>query len=392
MKKEILERINKFSKNLAEKNIDTALIMQNIDIYYYTGSMPSGVLAISNDNRVLFAIRKGFERAKEDSPLNEENMISIGGISKLPQILAERQIKYDTIGIEMDVLPADMYLRLKKTFSNSKFVDISGLIRSQRAIKSPYEIEKLRQSARILDCTMEDAKEIVRVGKKEIEISAELEYRARKRGHLGRCRMRGFNGEMLMGHVHSGFRSAYPSGFLKPTTGKGISPSFPDGASFDKIEQNTPVIVDFLGNYDGYLTDETRVFVSGKLDKVLEKAYDFCCEVMAYLEETAKDGASSLEIYNHCLSMAKKNGFEDNFMGAKGNQVPFIGHGVGLEVDEYPFIAKGLDFELKKGMVFAFEPKVAFKDKGAVGVENTYLVLEDGVESLTRYPREIVYL
>ncbi len=392
MREEILSRIKKLSQLLGENNIDSAIIMQNIDVYYYTGTMPSGVLVISNEGKVVFAIRKGYERAKEESPIENENIIKISGISKLPEILSDFNIKFENLGIETDVLPTDMFFRLQKTFKNSYLKDVSHIIRSQRAIKSPYEIEKLRRSAQILDCTMEDAKELVREGKKEIEISAELEFRARKRGHVGRCRMRGFNGEMLMGHVHSGARSTAPSGFLKPTTGIGISPSFPDGASNYKIERNTPVIVDFLGNYDGYMTDETRLFVVGKLDKKFEKAYDFCCEVMNYLEETAKEGASSLEIYNHCIELAKKRGYEDNFMGAEGNQVPFVGHGVGLEIDEYPFIARGLDFELKEGMTFAFEPKVAFKGEGAVGIENTFLVKKDGVESLTKYPREIVYL
>lgn len=392
MEKEIASRIKKLSELLQENNIDIALIIQNTDVYYYSGTIPSGVLIISNEGKVIFAIRKGYERAKEESPIDDESILEVSGLSKLPQILSEREIKFSNIGIEMDVLPVEMFFRLQKTFKDSKFTDVSHVIRTQRSIKSPYEIESIRQSARLLDCTMEDAKELVRIGKKEVEISAELEFRARIRGHLGRCRMRGFNGEMLMGHVHSGSRSTAPSGFLKPTTGIGVSPSFPDGASNYKIEADLPVIVDFLGNYDGYMADETRVFVVGKLDKEFEKAYDFCCEVMGYLEETAKDGASTLEIYEHCLDLAKKRGYEDNFMGAAGNQVPFVGHGVGLEVDEYPFLAKGRDFELKEGMTFAFEPKIAFKGRGAVGIENTYLVKKDGVESLTKFPREIVYI
>ncbi|WP_035588272.1 M24 family metallopeptidase [Hippea jasoniae] len=387
---EILKRVEVFSKTLAQNGIDAAIIMQNSDVYYYSGTMPSGMLVISNDNTHFFAIRKGFDRAKEETPL--KNLVAVKGISALANLFSDFGIRSNRIGIEMDVLPVDMYFRIKKTFNNAEIVDISHLIRSQRAIKSEYEISLMRESARILDCTMEDAKEIIKPELTEIYISATLEYRARKRGHQGRCRMRGFNGEMLMGHVHSGFRSAYPSGFLKPTTGYGIYPSFPDGASFYKIEKNTPIIVDFLGNYEGYHTDETRVFVVGKLDNEYKKAYDFCMEVMNYLEENAKEGVSTLSIYNHCIKMAKEAGYEENFMGARDNQVPFVGHGIGLEVDEYPFIAKGLDFELKEGMTFAFEPKVAFYGKGAVGVENTYVVRKNSVESLTRYPREIIEL
>ncbi|WP_022670350.1 M24 family metallopeptidase [Hippea alviniae] len=392
MREEILKRIEKLSVNLDRDGIDAAIIMQNTDIYYYSGTMPNGALVVSSDKKVLFAIRKGLKRAEEESPINKDDMVAFKGVSQLPKLFEEREIKHNKIGIEMDVLPTDMFFRLKKAFPDAEFVDISPIIRSQRAIKSEKEIELMRESARMLDCTMQDAKEFIKPHQTEIEISAYLEYRARLRHHQGRCRMRGFNGEMLMGHVHSGPRSTYPNGLLKPTTGYGISPNFPDGASKFKIEENISIIVDFLGNYQGYLSDETRIFVIGKLDKEMEKAYYFCLEIMNFLEETAKEGASTLEIYNSCIEKAKKAGYEDNFMGAKDNQVPFVGHGIGLEVDEYPFIAKGLDFELKEGMTFAFEPKVAFEGKWAVGVENTYLVKKDGVESLTRFPREIVYL
>ncbi len=392
MREEILKRLKDLSVSLDKNGIDTAIIMQNTDIYYYTNTMPNGTVIVSNDGKVLFAIRKGLKRAIEESPINKDDIVAFKGVSQLPSLFEEREINYKVIGIEMDVLPTEMFFRLKKAFPSAEFVDVSPIIRSQRAIKSKKEIDLMREAARMLDCTMQDAKEFIKPYQTEIEISAYLEYKARLRHHQGRCRMRGFNGEMFMGHVHSGPRSAYPNGFLKPTTGYGISPNFPDGASRFRIEENQPIIVDFLSNYQGYLSDETRVFVIGKLDKEMEKAYYFCLEVMNFLEETAREGSSTLEIYNRCLEMAEKAGYKDNFMGAKGNQVPFVGHGIGLEVDEYPFIAKGLDFELKEGMTFAFEPKVAFENRWAVGIENTYLVKKDGVESLTKFPREIVCL
>ncbi len=392
MEKEIGRRIKNLSETLKEKGIDVALIMQNADIYYYSGTIPSGVLAISKENKTVFAIRRGYLRAVNETPINKENIVEIKGFSKLPEIFADREVKFDTIGIEMDVVPADMFLRLQKTFKDSKFVDVSFDIRWQRSKKSIYEIGEMKEAARMLDCTMEDAKDIVRAGKKEIEASAELEYRARRRGHQGKSRMRGFNGEMFMGHVHSGARSAYPSGYLKPTAGIGLHPSYPEGASFDKIAANDPIIVDFLGNYHGYMSDETRIFCEGKLNIEFEKAYSFCCDVMDWLEETAKPGVLAVELYEGSLKMAQKNGYKNNFMGVKGNQTPFVGHGVGLELDEFPFIAKGQNYALEENMTFAFEPKISFEGKGALGIENTYLVTKTGVESLTHFPRGIVYL
>ncbi|WP_025270228.1 M24 family metallopeptidase [Hippea sp. KM1] len=392
MKEEFLSRISKLSETLKENGIDVALIMQNTDLYYYSGSIPSGVLAISSEGDILYAIRRGYLRTKNETAVPDDALIQIKGLSQLPALLKERGMRLDTVGIEMDVVPADMYLRLKSIFKESNITDVSFHIRWQRAKKSPYEIEKMQNAARMLDCTMEDAKELIRAGKSEIQVSAELEFRARKRGHQGRSKMRGFNGEVFMGHVHSGYRSAYPSGFLKPTTGIGPHPSYPEGASFEKIDKDSPVIVDFLANYQGYLSDETRLFVDGKLPKELERAFYFCAEMLEWLEETVKVGMIAEDVYNQCLSMAEKAGYKDNFMGVKHNQTPFVGHGIGLELDEFPFIAKGQQYALEENMTFAFEPKIAFEGIGAVGIENTYLLTKEGPKPFNRFPREIVYL
>lgn len=392
MDNEFLLRIHTLSKTLADKGVDVALIMQNTDMYYYSGTIPSGVLAVSNDNKTVYAIKRGYLRSQAESPIDKNSIIQTKGLSELPTILSQREIKFDTIGIEMDVIPTDMFFRLKKIFKDSNFIDISFDIRWQRSRKSLYEISRMKEAARMLDCTMEDAKELIKPGKKEIEISAELEFKARKRGHQGRCRMRGFNGEVFMGHIHSGARSAHPSGALKPTAGIGPHATYPEGASFEKIKENEPVIVDFLGNYQGYMSDETRIFSIGKLDKKFEKAYNFCKDMVEWLEETAKPEMIAGEIYENCLIMADKAGYKDNFMGIATNQTPFVGHGVGLELDEFPFIAKGQNYPIKENMTFAFEPKIAFKNEGAVGIENTYLVTKEGIEPFNLFPREIVYL
>jgi len=83
------------------------------------------------------------------------------------------------------------------------------------------------------------------------------------------------------------------------------------------------------------------------------------------------------------LAAAAATPYAANFMGPPGYNTKFIGHGIGIEVDEFPFVAKGAPSVLAPGMVFALEPKFVFPGEGAVGLENTYLVTADGFETLT---------
>ena len=77
-------------------------------------------------------------------------------------------------------------------------------------------------------------------------------------------------------------------------------------------------------------------------------------------------------------------------MGPRGHKTSFIGHGIGLELNEPPFIADGHDYPLEEGMTFALEPKMVFVGEGAVGTENTYLVTARGVRKLTPAPEDLV--
>ena len=98
-------------------------------------------------------------------------------------------------------------------------------------------------------------------------------------------------------------------------------------------------------------------------------------------------------MYDECLQMANDLGYRDQFMGSKGAQVSFIGHGTGVELDEYPFIARGFnDYQLQERMTFAFEPKAVFAGLGAVGIENTFWVANDGLKHLTFSNQDLTIL
>jgi Xaa-Pro dipeptidase len=107
----------------------------------------------------------------------------------------------------------------------------------------------------------------------------------------------------------------------------------------------------------------------------------------------AVPGANWSAIYEECLSLAMDLGYADSFMGAKGSQVSFIGHGLGIEIDEYPLIARGFkEMTLEEGMVFAFEPKAVFPGEGAIGIENTFYLSNDGLKQLTYSSEELIIL
>jgi Xaa-Pro aminopeptidase len=79
-------------------------------------------------------------------------------------------------------------------------------------------------------------------------------------------------------------------------------------------------------------------------------------------------------------------------MGVGPDRVHFVGHGIGTEVDEYPFLARRQELELEEGMTIALEPKVVFPDKGVVGIENTHVVTPDGLEQLTLQNEDITFV
>jgi Xaa-Pro dipeptidase len=297
------------------------------------------------------------------------------------------------IGMELDVVPVNFFERYRKVYPNAEYLDATPLIRLVRMIKSHYEIHLMKDAADQVHRVWQRAAEIIREGATDLEIAAELEYSARKDGHQGLVRMRGFNSELFYAQIFSGTDSAVPSYSDTPLGGLGLNPSFGQGAGLKRIERNEPIVIDFAGCVDGYLVDQTRVFAVGGISDRLKRCYEDMLAVQCLMTKIALPGVSWGGIYDECLAMAVEMGYADNFMGSKGSQVSFIGHGVGIEIDEYPFIARGFkDMTLEVGMAFAFEPKVVFPGEGAIGIENTFYISNDGLKQLTYSSEELVVL
>lgn len=385
---EIERRIREFQNKLKENEVNVAIIAQNVDIYYFTGSCQKGYLVIPSQGEPLYLVSKSFKRALKESPL--PNIWHLPSFRALPQMLQEIVPELKRIGLELDVLPAFLYLRFQKMFSPAEIVDISAAIKELRLIKSPYEMEIIRRGAEISRQMFRAVPRFLKEGKREVEFAAELECFLRKLGHQGAIRLRQFNQEVFYGHIMSGENLTYASFFDSPTGGAGLSPAYPQGAGWKRIRRDETVIVDYVTAYHGYCVDCTRLFSLGNIPPLLEEAHQAALTIQEEIIKTAGPGTFCSEIYRQACRMAEDFGFKDYFMGHGADQATFVGHGVGLELDELPVLADRQDYPLQAGMVFALEPKMVIPGVGVAGVENTILVTDQGLEKITIVPEIIM--
>ncbi|MEN6388906.1 MAG: Xaa-Pro peptidase family protein [Syntrophomonas sp.] len=386
---ELEKRASLLQTMMKSKDLDGAIIIQNADLFYFAGTTQRSHLFIPTEGEPALMIRKNYERAIRET--NLKNVFRFTNLKTLPEMLENLAgYKMKRIGFELDVLPANLLFYYQKMLDPIRIVDISNLIRQVRGVKSPYEIEIIEKAAQLNHTMFSHVKEYLREGITEVEFASKLEAVYRQGGHQCFIRMRGFNLEIVYGHMMSGWNLAVPSFFDGPTGGSGLNPSFPQGAGFKKIERNEPVMVDYVGVLDGYMVDQARIFCIGQLNPQMLYAYNVAIEIQEMVKEMAKPGALCSEIYQAALQIADKQGLKDHFMGYP-EPVTFIGHGLGIELDELPVIARGFEMPLQEGMVFALEPKFVFPE-GAVGIENTLLVTSKGLKNLTVFDEGIGFL
>jgi len=238
---------------------------------------------------------------------------------------------------------------------------------------------------------LEQAAQMVREGMMELELVARMEHMFRMQGHIGMMRMRGYNQEIITGMVASGDAAAEPTYFDGPAGGRGLTPASPQGSSFKVIAANEPILVDIGCCIDGYVIDQTRTLVIGALEADLKAAYDAAEAIIRATEEKLKPGTVCEQLYTDALEMAASFKLSEYFMGYGEDQVKFLGHGIGMEIDEWPVLARGFKQRLEPGMVIAVEPKFTFPGRGVVGIENTYLITENGCVKLTTAPEGVIH-
>jgi len=389
-KSELDLRIAKFQDYLRDNNIDAALIVQPADLFYFAGTIQRANLYIPDHGDPILMVNKSGQRARAESAI--EQIVDLDSPKKIPGILNAAGCRPPrSLGLELDVLPANMFFSYRALFEKAEIVDISLSVRLIRAVKSAYEIGIMRRAAELSDRIAAHVPSILQAGMSELELAGKVEAEARRLGHQGVVRMRLWGGEMFYGHLMSGPTGAVPSYLASPTGGVGPNPAMAQGPGFKTIQPREPILVDYVFAHNGYLSDHTRIFSLGALPQELVDAHAAMLEIQQAVKDVARPGVVSGAVYAKAMALAEALGYSAHFMGAAGrDRIRFVGHGLGLEVDEFPFLAAGQDLALQQGMIIAVEPKLVFPGQGVVGIENTHLVTSDGLEQLGQYPEEII--
>ena len=388
-KEELLQRINGLKERMAEAGIGFSVIMQNADLFYFSGSIQKGVMVIPVDDDPFLFAERSLERVNVETPLA---ITPIKKDKEIGVILQHKGILKGKGGMELDVVPVSVFERFKKLVGFEEFVDVTPLVRELRIVKSPFELDQIKRSGRIISRIFEKAKHVIREGIRELDIDAELVAEGRRYGHQGFLRMRGFNQEMMNLYVTAGATSGIPSNADVPISGLGLTAAIAQGSSLKTVERGVPVLVDYGGGYNGYVTDETRMYVAGEMKERFKQAYEVTREIVEDATSFGREGIDCTEIFDRAYQLVKKGNLQDHFMGFGEGQVSFIGHGLGLEINELPVITSRHSRVLKEGMVFAFEPKFIFPGEGSVGIEVDFITRREGLERVVETPIDVVYV
>ena len=383
---ELKLRRDKIRALMAQQGIDAALITYNVNLIYTYGRVVSGYLYLPlNAPARLFIKRPNDIEGEHIHPIRKPEQIT----GLLKECGLPLPVK---LMLEGDELPFTEYNRLAACFPETEVVSCgTALIRQARSIKTPIEIEMFRRSGIAHAKAYEQIPSVYQPGMTDRQLSVEIERLMRLEGCLGIFRVFGQSMEIFMGSLLAGDNAAVPSPYDFALGGKGLDPSLPGGVSGTLLQAGQCFMVDMGGNFYGYMGDMSRVFSIGKLPEQAYAAHQTRLETQEEIVAMAKPGTVCEDMYNKAIEIVTKAGFADYFMGVD-QKAKFIGHGIGLEINEMPVLAPRMKQELEPGMVFALEPKIVLPGIGPVGIENSWAVTTDGLEKLTLCKEEIIEL
>ncbi len=379
---EIDRRIAAFQTGLRRDGLDAALIVQSADLVYLSGTAQNAHLVVPAEGEPLLLVRRDLERARAESALRRiEPFTSLRGLpAAFAAVGTGERLR---LGLELDVLPAASYLRYAELLPGAELADCMPALWSARSRKSEWELTRIRAACVQSRLAMEYAPELLVPGRLEVDVLSELGHSMRLHGHEGTIRFRGMSSEFFFGQVLAGESGAVSGPTETPLHGPGLSTAQGRGPSRRPLRDGDVVLIDVSGLSEGYVSDQTRTFFIGRADPVLLAAYDTCRRILAECAALLRPGTPGSAVYERALELATEAGYGERFMGAGAGRVRFVGHCIGLELNEPPYLAHGYGQPLEEGNVAAIEPKLAFTGLGAVGIENSYLVGPSGPEQLT---------
>lgn len=385
---EIELRLQNLQVNMQQSEIEAILIVQRVDLLYFTGTAQNGFLYIPAHGDPLLLIKRYAARAREESSIH--HIIEITSPKEVPGHIVDVYGHLpDTLAFELDVLPVTHFDFYRQLFPVNAHVDGSPLIHTVRCVKSPWEIEQMDNTARLSAKTFEYICGHLKEGYTEMEFAGMYEAFARRIGHGGKLRVRDYQSEVYPWHVLSGPNGGKMGLLDSPFSGEGTSVAFPVGAGFRKMMSNEPILIDLGFVFNGYHMDETRMFA---IESMPQKAFDASMaslEIHDAILETAKPGIPVNALFEISVAKAKALGYAETYLGPPGYKVSFVGHGIGLDLVEQPIISSKNETLLQPGMMLAIEPKINFINEFGVGIESVFTITETGCRMITRVPKKV---
>ena len=378
---ELRERMARFRERMDRDHPDweVAAISEKINLYYFTGTIQDGLLLILRNGDAVFWVRKSFDRAVAESEFPDIRKMT----SYRDAAAVTGQLK-KPVYLELDSVPLAQYGRMQKHFSFTHALALDAQVATVRSVKSSYELSLMERAGAIHRHVLEDCvPDLLREGIDEVTLATDLYSVMVKEGHQGIIRFGMFN-EMLLGQIGFGTSSIAPICVDTPGGVSGLHPSAPMmGSRGRKLKKGDLVVIDIGCGVEGYQTDKTMTYMFGRpLPDAAIRVHEQCVAVQDQVAALLKPGALPSGIYASVIEGLSPE-FLNGFMGYGQHTVKFLGHGIGLWIDEVPVIAKGFEEPLQEGMVFAIEPKKGIRDVGLVGIENTFAVTPRGGRSLT---------
>lgn len=381
-KDELLSRMRRFKANMDKCHPEWQLVIifSKVNQYYFTGTMQDGMLFIYRDKEAEYFIRRSYERA-----LDESCFPVIKPMESYRTAAAETGKIPDCVHLETEAVTIGLLNRFRKYFPFDEVLSADLQIAMTRAVKSEYEISLMEKSGRIHQKVLEERVPLIlKEGMSEAELAMQLYSVMIEEGHHGISRFGMYDTDMLLGNICFGESSIYPTFFNGPGGNYGMSPAVPSfGSRENKLKKGDLVFIDVGCGVDGYHTDKTMTYMfGGKLPEEVIEIHNKCVDIQDRIADMLKPGISPSFIYRKILNSLSPD-FLQNFMGYKSLRVKFLGHGIGLNIDEYPVIAENFEEPLENGMFIAVEPKKGIADIGMVGIENTFLVTPEGGKCIT---------
>jgi Xaa-Pro dipeptidase len=371
------------------KSFDTAIIISRVNQYYYTGTMQDGVLILRRDGTTAYFVRKSFDRAMLESPLSV-----LYRIATYKDILAYLPQDLGSTFFETETVPVATLERLKKYFVFGELHPLDRILTSVRSIKTDYELEIIAESGKQhCHILQEVVPQLLREGMSEMDFAADLYCSMLKLGHHGVSRFSMFQMEMIIGQIGFGESSIYPTNFDGPGGMRGLSPAVPILGSRDRsLTKGDIVFADVGYGIMGYHSDKTQVYSFGKQPEPhVTATHNACRNVLDKAAGLLQIGSLPTDIYQESMRDLPPE-LSQHFMGYGQDAVKFLGHGVGLYIDEMPVIAAGSKTPLAENMVIALEPKCGIEGIGMVGVEETFVVKRSGAVCVTGGAQDIMVL